>query len=564
MVRPHSPSQSPGSGDTPRPDFPRTPKPSESRTVRTLLFYFIFHPSSFAASISVRPDPSWKTHNRDKVRYLYPLWRRFLRIHSEQKKARTIDDVPDEALLIIFDFATAPTSPSNPDVHDFRQAVRLTHVSYRWREILLDHGPMWSDIHICGQDIDMLSTRIERCKHASLFVSIKNPRAPTTTSSYSELQENVWEAAKLIRDRRNQVTRLEVRLECGFFQRFLGFEWPALEELVWNDTCLLHSSLHGGSYDKGLPKLRYLTIKGGFDWTMKVAKNLTTLKLQGPLVLELAVFAELLRMNTSLESLNLSHLNAQESPGHRREEPINLPHLDTLSVFNATCGCALTLLTLPSLKTLVVSSSNLGRSFWSDSPWSDFVNRLSITSLEAWCSPPSNENIRVVGSNGPDTLPLYLKDSSSKTTIVALFRSLSNPSLSSVTSFSFINNMPEGVMSPEQISVTCDLLKHLSRVECMRLCPSGLVVEALRRLRDDSGLCPELRKLDIMVSAEALWRVMNLVDEVLEAWSGEGDEVLKARSGKGDGWEKRITKYEYCIPPMTQVVLERRGNPGNA
>ena len=451
--------------------------------------------------------------------------------------------------MIIFNYATAPTS-SLPDseIRDFRKVVLLTHVSHRWRKILIDYGPIWSDVHIYGQNIDMLSAQIERCKGAPLFVYIRTPSGNTGALRYLKPQ-NVREAANLIRGHRDQVTRLKVRLRCRFFQQFLGFEWPILEELDLNDICHLNLGLHGASCDGGLPRLRYLTIQGGFNWAMKVAKNLTTLKLQGPMDLQLAAFAEFLRANTSLESLSLIHLDALGSPG-RREEPINLPHLNALLVHHAKCECVLALLTLPSLGSLAVSSTG-GQSFWSDSPWSGFVSRLSITSLKAQYYSPSYGSITVVGSNGLDPQPLYLKEFSHTTATTALFRLLSNPSLSSVTSFSFVDNMPEGFMSRQQISVICGLLDHLSRVECMRLCPSGLAIEVVRRLGDDSELCPGLRGFEIMVTDRARDVIEDLVYEVLEA-----------RSGSGDGWQMRATRYSYLegLPLMesrTKMVWEK-------
>lgn len=397
----------------------------------------------------------------------------------------------------------------------------------------------------------MLGTQIERCGGAPLHVSIKKPSGLVKPSSYSELWKNTQAAANLIRKRGNQVTRLKARLDCSSFQRLLGFEWPNLEEFVWVDNCF-NPGAHRSNYNGGLPRLRHLSIKRGPSWPTTAAKNLTTLRLTGPMDLEPTGFAELLRRNTSLRSLGLTHVNVREPPSCCQEESIELPHLNELRVYDGagTCRHALALLNLPSLRALSVSST-AEQSFQSDSPWSGFCSRLSITSLEARYNDAA---IRVVGSDGSEIRPLEFEEFSYADTGSALFRSLSSPSLSSVTSWSFINNMPEGIMSSPQISAICDLLKHLSRVERMRVCPSRLAVEVSRRLRDDSRLCLGLKDLGVTVT-----------DQTREAVVDNVNEALKARAAGNDGWEMRMITtgplyaayLQRGLEPRTQVVWKK-------
>lgn len=475
-------------------------------------------------------------------------------------KIPTIDRFQDGTLLAIFDFAVAPVFPFRPGTREFRQAISLTHVSHRWRKILLDCGRIWSDIHISGQDVDILSTLIKRCKGAPLSVSINIPRAFAKRSRRQKFWSDLGGAANLIQEHRNQVTRLEHRLGRHSFRRLLGFEWPNLEEFDWIDDGPLDSSIHQVDYDGELPRLRNLSISlnGGFNWPMTVAKHLTTLSLKGrgPMDLELAVFTEFLRKNTSLESLTLTNLKIRGSPS--REKPIGLPHLNELSVHRTTCGDVLDLLDLPSLKRLQASFPT-GQSFWSDSHLSKFYGRLSITSLNAkYFTHRRGNEIRVVGSNGSDTESLYLKELSRTKMDTALSRSMSSPWLSSITSFSFIEKMPEEVISFSQISAICGLLRHLSRVECMHLCPSELAIEVVRRLWGDPELCPRLKELGIMVTDKTRKTALDLAGE-----------MLKARAGGGDGWEMMEidcpyqTGFQRAFRLRTEVVL-RKANSRSA
>jgi hypothetical protein len=374
----------------------------------------------------------------------------------------------------------------------------------------------------------MLATQIQRCSGGSLRVTVRKPWSGLKSSRYSKLMEHIQRTMKLIRRRRNQVTRLEVHLACWSFKKIVGFDWPNLEEFVWNDTCA-KSSHCGSSQDGGLPRLRDLSIRGGFNWPLAAARHLKTLRLRETMDLELAVFARFLRRNTSLQYLDLTYVNILKTFSYRQEEPIKLPYLNELQVRinDGTCGRALALLRLPSLKRLsVISEARQG--FLSHSPLSEFCSQLSITSLEGgYCVPPrGNATITVVGSNELGTRSLCFEEFPFPGMSTTLFRSLSIPSLASVTSFSFGNEIPEGIMSSQQILAICDLLKHLSRVERMSLSPSRLAVGIVRRLRNDSELCPRLRVLGIIVTPEIRETAANLVVE-----------MLKSRASGGDKWE---------------------------
>jgi hypothetical protein len=422
-----------------------------------------------------------------------------------------VDHLPNEIFLVVFHFAVASTSFNN-----FLQVVSLTHVSRRWRNILLNYGRIWSNIYIHGQDFNQLGVQINRCRQAPLLVSIDPPPSTAKPSRHNELLKNIHMVANLIRERRNQVTHLGVHMECGLFYRLFGCDWPGLKELNFHDSCFWSSSFHdcreADPAHGGLPKLKVLVVGGSPNWPMKVATHLTVFKLEGTVNLKLETLAKFLRMNTSLKTLELKNLSVRGSPGWQREEPIELPHLDELSVRDATCGYALALLRLPSLKQLRVSSSG-EQDPWKHSPWAEFCSQLFITSLEATYRSSWDDGVTVIGSSdGIDAQSLRFTEFNSPEVIgTSLFGSLSNASLSSVTSLSLIKNMPEGHMSPSLVAAMCDLLNHLPRVERMRLRPSKLVVEFTRRLSGDSKLCPMLRELAMRVTEKACKTVLKLV-----------------------------------------------------
>ena len=472
----------------------------------------------------------------------------YLRTNDERGEARTITGhLPPEILLAIFYFASAPPKPSDPN---FTLVVSLTHVCHLWRAILLQNARLWSNVHITGQPLDMLATQIARCRRAPLFVFIEAPPRPFTKSPrYLKLQTNVQEAARLVLERRDQIERLEVRMNCRAFMQQLGYEWPNLVDFVWIDPCLAgscpHAPAYGGSVNVKLPRLKNLHIEGGIQWPMNVAAQLTTFKLKGPIELEASALTNFFRRNTSLQSLDLNNLNVLESSRNRRGQPIELLYLTKLSVHNATSGHILSLLTLPSLKQLWVTSLK-GRSVWSGYDWSELCPRLLLTTIKVEYHAYPSKRIVVEGGSGLDTQSLRFAEFSPVTQGAAMFRSLANIPLASVISIALIDNMPEGNTSLPTAEI-CAQLEHLPRVRTMRLCPSDLALEVVWRLRDDLELCPELRELEVTVTGQTC----RTVAEVMV-------EMVKARGVDGGG---RMMKVGYFLPKGSQrreVVRVRR------
>lgn len=385
---------------------------------------------------------------------------------------------------------------------------------------LLNCSRIWSNIHIHGQDFNRLDAQIKRCRRAPLLVSVESRPNATEPSRRDELLKNIHEATEVIRKRRDQVTFLRVLMACEQFHWLLGCDWPSLEEFVLIDSCPFGSKFHEDRYADSacgcLPKLKVLFVQGSPNWPIDVATNLTAFKLRGTVDFKLETLTKFFRRNTSLETLELIDLNVWRPSSGHGEQLIELPHLKTLSVRDGTCGSALAVLCLPSLKRLRVSS-NGGQDPWKGSPWSEFCRGLPITNLEAhYRSSSSHDGISVIGwSNGMDTESLCFSEFNLLDVLgITLFGSLSNASLSSVTYLSLIKDMPEKLMSSSLVATTCDLLKYLPRVERMRLRPSPLVVGVVRRLGGDSKLCPGLRELAMRVTEKACKMVLDLVAEM--------------------------------------------------
>lgn len=470
-----------------------------------------------------------------------------LRASSGRGTALAINHLPPEILFAIFDFATGPPNSRTPN---FGRVVSLTHVSRLWKEILLNDGRLWSNVHILGQSLHAVAIQIARCRRAPLSVFIEVPsRCIRKPSRYSHLRANIQGAAQLIQERRGQVKRLEAHMDCQAFPQQLGCEWPSLGEFVWVDTCPLASSLHEhvhvGPVNGVLPRLKDLTIESGIcGWPMNIATQLTTFKLKGPVYLKPSALIDFLRRNTSLQSLELHTLDVPILSQDRREEPIELAHLTKLSVRDADCGHILALLNLSSLKRLWVSSYQ-GRNPWLDCGWSEPCTRLLITTLKArYCTFPDNtyKSITVEGYSGLDTQALRFTEPSPGLLCATMFRALANGSLHSVTSLSLIDNMPEGGASPPTVEI-CALLGHLPRVVFMRLRPSDLALGVARCLRDDSESCPELRELEVTVTGRTCKSVSELAVE-----------MVKARAGGGAGGKMR--KVVYLLPVGSQCSEE--------
>ena len=384
----------------------------------------------------------------------------------------------------------------------------------------------------------MVAIQIARCRQASLFVFVEVPSRRALRSL--DPKTYIQQAARLIREHRDQVKRLEAHMDYRTFPQQFGCEWPNLTEIVWTDTRLVgscpHGPIHTDPVNGRLPRLKNLSVKGGIDWPTNIATQLTTFKLEGPIDLDSSTFTDFFRRNTPLVSLELNNINISGSSHGRKEEPIELPHLTKLTIHRTTCRHILRLLNPSSLKWLWVLSLE-GRSPWWGCDWSEFCVRLMITTLKVrYCA--LYKRITVFGHSGLDTQSLRFAGFPPLTQCAAVLKALANVSLSSVTSISLIDNMPEGgVVLPT--TTICALLGYLPRVTLMRLCPSDLALDAVQRLRDDLALCPELRELEAVV----MGRTCRKVAEPMV-------EMVKARAGGGA--ERKMRRVECTLPAGSQ------------
>ena len=344
--------------------------------------------------------------------------------------------------------------------------------------------------------------------------------------------------ANLLRKHRDLVARLRVHMNCGPFSRLFGCEWPCLEEFVFIDTCSLPRSWHEGDHlpDYEPPGLRVLSIGRSQNWPINTAAHITTLELRGPMDLKFETLSGFFRRNLTLQTLELIDLDVLDLFDRHLEEPVELPHLNRLSVVNTACGRLPTVLRLPSLRHLHVLSSG-PQDTWSDSPWPKFCGGLRITNLGAKYDPSRREGITVVGFRGLGARSSHFAVFNAPIALgTALLGSLRNSSLTSVTSLSLIRDMPEGGTPPPLITAVCDLLDCLPQVKYMRLRPGELVVEVLRRLSSDPELCRELRGLEVVVTEKTCETVGKFVFRMLKARvCVDGRRKISIFKGQSDG-----------------------------
>jgi hypothetical protein len=94
----------------------------------------------------------------------------------------------------------------------------------------------------------------------------------------------------------------------------------------------------------------------------------------------------------------------------------------------------------------------------------------------------------------------------------ALFKSLSNASLPSVTSVSLIKGIPPSML----IKAILGLIEHLPQVECMRISPSHLATQVLQNPSGSLELYPELMEFDVTATDEDCEEAVKLVGEMLK------------------------------------------------
>ena len=429
--------------------------------------------------------------------------------------ARPICRLPPELLSIIFELvATPPEYDSTPTLRD---VISLTHVCRYWRAILLNHNNVWSDIHLKGQDPNMVARQIERCGDAALSVNV-HLQFWMFRRENTRLLDNLRETLKDIRLRRDQVRRLVVHIACcQAFHQYFNFDLPNLEELVWEDVCVQHAITHNSNppdpEHNWLPRLRHLSAKKTLYWPVEFTSGLTTFKLEGHMTITPEKLIAFLRRNPTLESLELINLHV---PYHfLPEEPVELDHLTKLSIQNVEHGHIFPYVTLPALKSLEIGPFEQPQPRWVDSVWFGLQVPSKITAITiTYHGFGRDQNrISVVGFDKASQRSLILAERSVGRRATPILNALANTPLDLVTTLCFIE---EGSDLEDQVSSApiLSLLKSLPLLRQINLGWGHLTSKVIGCLNDHKRLCPELKDLRVGVTRQSCSLVFESVQKL--------------------------------------------------
>ena len=459
--------------------------------------------------------------------------------------ARPINRLPVEVLSAIFRLAAGPTKTT-----DLRDVIRLSSICRHWRAIVLDHGAMWSNIRLTGQDPTFVARQVERCRGVPLHLCIDLPRGVFRVEGAPFLA-HFKRVAPIIRARRSQVHSISVIIGgCRAFRRELGLDWPNLEELVWIDTCPEESRMHEQNPpipdDHPAPKLRHLSAKQGLAWEMKTISALTTLKLEGPLNIDIFKF---LRATPRLESLNLIRLRVDPSPV--QVTSTDLPRLTRLTMTSVEYGQLFALVAFPSLDYLSVDPVEDQEPV--EIMWGKLCVPPAIATVKIEHLAHRHKKVSITGSDEKKIQSLNLMESATETRTALMIRALCNTSLTSVTSLSVGRGVPElGVQLPS--APVCSLISILPHLRRLDIFPTKLVVEVTDHLRSSPLVCPELRILSLTVvhetCEEVFWSLSGLATDRANSkrWLHRIDcVVLRADDAleAGNLWDAMSRGYEF-------------------
>jgi hypothetical protein len=353
------------------------------------------------------------------------------KLRSLLNRARPINRLPPEILSPIFQLVTGPIKTT-----DLRNVLRLSSICHDWRAIILQDGAMWSNIRLTGQDPNFVAQQLGRCRGAPLHLSFDMPHKLFRIEGAPFLS-HFKQVAPVIRARRSQVQSISVVIGgCRAFRRDFGLDWPNLEELVWVDACPTGSRMHDRDppvpdEDHQTPKLRYLAAKQGLAWEMTSVTSLTTLKLEGPMDIDVFKF---LRATPQLESLELIKLHVHPSPTNTTS--IDIPRLTRLVMSNVEYGQLFARVTFPSLRSLTIDPVE-HREPSMEITWGKLHVPFGITVLKIEYQPRHrHDRISITGTDRKSTRSFSLTEHAAPTRSALMIQALCNTSLTSVTSLS--------------------------------------------------------------------------------------------------------------------------------
>jgi hypothetical protein len=454
--------------------------------------------------------------------------------------ARPIGRLPPELLSMIFELvATPPEYDSTPTLRD---VISLTHVCRYWRAILLNHNGAWSDIHLRGQNPGFVTQQLERCGDAALSVNV-HLQFWMFRRENTRLLNNIREALTDVRLHRNQVRRLAVHIACcQAFHQYFNFDFPNLEELVWEDLCMQHATTHNSNppdpEHNRLPKLRHLSVKKTFFWPVEFTSGLTSFKLEGYMTVPPEKLTGFLRRNPALESLELINLHV---PYHfLPDEPIELDHLTKLSLRNVEHGHIFPYIALPALKSLDIGPFEQPPR-WVGSVWFGLQVPSGITALTITYhgADGDQDKISVVGLCRTSTQSLSLAERSVGRRLTRVFDALANASLDLVTTLRFDEEggALEGPVSSDSILA---LLRSLSQLRRVDLGWGHLTNTIVACLSDHRRLCPDLKDLGVKVTIQSCSSIFKSVQKLVrsradaEQWLSKVECIVPEADGDAE------------------------------
>jgi len=426
------------------------------------------------------------------------------KLRTPLNRARPINRLPPEVLSTIFRLVAGPINTT-----DLRNVIRLSSVCCYWRTVILDHGAMWSNIRLTGQNPSFVVQQLERCRGVPLHLSINIPHALFRVEGAPFL-DRFKQVAPIIRARRSQVRSISATIGgCRTFRRDLGLDWPNLEELVWVDACPTGSRMHEPDppvpdVDHRTPKLRYLSARRGIAWEMKSVTSLAAVKLEGPMNIDIF---KLIRATPHLESLELIKLHVNPPPINSTS--IDLPRLTELAMRNAEYGQLFVRVTFPLLRDLTVDPTE-DQELSTEIVWSRLQVPDAVTTLRIeYSTYHRNHKIFVTGSDETKTRSLSLTERAAPRRSILMIQALCHASLVSITSLSIGRGAPEGAQLPS--TQLCALISELPHLRRLDLFPSRFSLTAVKHLRDYPLICPELRVLSLTVVRETCEEVFELL-----------------------------------------------------
>lgn len=436
--------------------------------------------------------------------------------------ARPIGRLPPELLSMIFKLAVTPQEDDSTPT--FKDVVPLTHVCRYWRAILLNHNGFWSDIHLKGQDPGLITRQLGRCGDAALSVNV-HLQYWMFRRENTRLLNNLRGALKEIHLHRDQIRRLVVHIACcQAFHQYFDFDFPNLEELVWEDLCVQRATTHNSTPpDPGrnsLPRLRHLSVKRSLYWPMEFTSGLTNFKLEGHITVPSNKLVDFLQRNPLLESLELVNLHVPYQWSF--QQPIDLHRLGNLSIRNAEHGHIFPHVALPALGNLEIGPFEQPPR-WVASVWSNLQvpSEIDTLTITYYGHGRDQDKISIAGFDKTPKRSLVLEEHSIGRRFTPVFDALANTSLELVTTLSFDE---EGSSLEGQAPTTpiLALLKSLPRLRRAHLGWDYLTGKTIACLDDDRGLCPDLKDLRVKVTGQSCSSTFGSVQKLVVSRADAG------------------------------------------